>query len=76
MKLDAREDSICDYLKVNHSATNKLVDLYLGPLKDPGRALVELRRLADRYPGSTAAKHAKMAIANLKPDIVKRQSKS
>ena len=43
--------------------TNKLVDLYLGALKEPGRALVELRRLADRYPGSTAAKHAKMAIA-------------
>ena len=56
--------------------TNKLVDLYLGPLKEPGRALVELRRLADRYPGSTAAKHAKMAIANLKPDIVKRPSQS
>jgi len=56
--------------------TNKLVDLYLGPLKEPGRALVELRRLAHRYPGSTAAKHAVMAIANLKPDIVKRPSQS
>jgi hypothetical protein len=56
--------------------TNKLADLYLGPLKEPGRALVEFRRLADRYPGSTTAKHAKMAIANLKPDIVKRPSQS
>ena len=56
--------------------TNKLADLYLGPLKEPGRALVEFRRLAHRYPGSTTAKHAKMAIANLKPDIVKRPSQS
>ena len=32
-------------------ATNRLVDLYSGPLSDPGRALVELRRLIERYPG-------------------------
>jgi hypothetical protein len=51
--------------------TNKLADLYLGPLDQPGRALVEFRRLADRYAGSRAADHAKMAIANLKPDLVK-----
>jgi hypothetical protein len=51
--------------------TNKLADLYLGPLEQPGRALVEFRRLADRYAGTKAAKHAKMAIANLKPDLVK-----
>lgn len=56
--------------------TNKLADLYLGTLKQPGRALVEFRRLIDRYPGSTAAEHAKAAIANLKPDLVRRQSKS
>jgi hypothetical protein len=49
---------------------NKLADLYLGPLKEPGRALVEFRRLAHRYPGTTAATHALAAIANLKPDIV------
>jgi hypothetical protein len=51
--------------------TNKLADLYLGPLNLPGRALVEFRRLADRYAGTRAADHAKMAIANLKPDLVK-----
>jgi hypothetical protein len=56
--------------------TNKLADLYLGPLNEPGRALVEFRRLAYRYAGSTAAKHALSAIANLKPDIVKRPSQS
>jgi len=56
--------------------TNKLADLFLGPLKQPGRALVEFRRLVDRYPGSAAADHAKAAIANLKPDVLKGQSNS
>ena len=51
-------------------ATNKLADLYLGPLKEPGRALVEFRKLASRYPNSAAAKNAQLAIANLKPQIV------
>jgi hypothetical protein len=51
-------------------ATNKLADLYLGALKEPGRALVELRKLAARYPGSAAAKNAELAIRNLKPRIV------
>lgn len=51
-------------------ATNKLADLYLGPLKEPGRALVEFRKLAARYPNSAAAKNAELAIANLKPQIV------
>lgn len=50
--------------------TNKLADLYLGPLKEPGRALVEFRKLASRYPNSVAAKNAQLAIANLKPQIV------
>ena len=31
-------------------ATHRLIDLYLGPLKDPGRIMVELRRMADRFP--------------------------
>ena len=51
--------------------SNKLADLYLGPLKEPGRALVEFRRLISRYPGSVTEKHARMALANLKPDLVK-----
>ena len=54
----------------NIYATNKLADLYLGPLKEPGRALVEFRKLASRYPNSAAAKNAELAIANLKPQIV------
>lgn len=51
-------------------ASNKLADLYLGALKQPGRALVEFRRLIHRYPGSTAASHARSALDNLKPDII------
>jgi hypothetical protein len=50
-------------------ASNRLVDLYTGPLNEPGRALVELRRLAERYPGSPAARHARDALARLKPQI-------
>ncbi len=46
--------------------TNRLVDLYTGPLAEPGRALVELRRLIDRYPGSAAASQARDALAALK----------
>ncbi|BAH39479.1 MAG TPA: hypothetical protein DGD08_15000 [Gemmatimonas aurantiaca] len=39
-------------------ATHRLVDLYLGPLEDSGRAVVELRRLADRFPGTPDAEGA------------------
>jgi hypothetical protein len=46
--------------------SNRLVDLYLGPLRDEGRAMVELRRLADRYPGTDFAAGARSAIARLK----------
>ena len=46
--------------------TNRLVDLLLGPLADPARALVELRRLIDRYPTSGAAAHARTTLSELK----------
>jgi hypothetical protein len=51
-------------------ATNRLVDLLAGPLGEPGRALVELRRLIERYPTSTAAAHAREAIARIKRDLI------
>lgn len=51
--------------------SNKLADLYLGPLEEPGRALVEFRRLIHRYPGSPTEKYARIALGNLKPDILK-----
>ncbi len=44
----------------------KLVDLYLGPLADEGRALVELRRLIDGFPGTREAEGARAALAELK----------
>jgi hypothetical protein len=45
---------------------NRLVDLLTGPLEQPGRALVELRRLADRYPNSVIGDRAKDALRILK----------
>jgi len=45
---------------------NRLADLYLGALGTPSRALVELRRLVDRYPGSRVAPQLRQAIADLK----------
>lgn len=56
--------------------SNKLADLYLGPLREPRRALVEFRRLVERYPGSPAATHARAAIANLKGDLLQDQRSS
>ena len=47
-------------------ASSRLVDLYDGPLADPGRALVELRRIIDQYPGTALAEHARNALPALK----------
>ena len=47
-------------------ATNRLVDLYIGPLDNPSRALIELRRLIDRHSGTSAAARAKETLAILK----------
>ena len=44
----------------------KIVDLYLGPLADDGRAMVELRRLIDGFPGTREAEGARAALADLK----------
>jgi tetratricopeptide (TPR) repeat protein len=46
--------------------SNRLVDLLAGPLQQSGRALVELRRLIERHPGTAAADHARVALAALK----------
>jgi hypothetical protein len=47
-------------------ATQKIVDLYLGPINEPGRALVELRRLVETFPDRREAQFAREAIARLK----------
>ena len=47
-------------------ATNRLVDLLIGPLDNPSRALVELRRLIDRHPKTAAATRARETLAILK----------
>ena len=47
-------------------SSSRLVDLYDGPLADPGRALVELRRIIELYPGSAVATHARAALPALK----------
>ncbi len=53
-------------------ASQKLVDLYLGPLADEGRAMVELRRLVDRFPGTREANDAREALARLKAERAQR----
>lgn len=51
------------------AATNRLIELLAGPLGEPGRAMVELRRLIDRHPGTDAATRAKLLLAELKETI-------
>lgn len=47
-------------------ATHRLIDLYRGTLDDEGRALVELRRLVERFPGTDVAAGARTAILRIK----------
>ena len=47
-------------------ASNRLVDLYVGPLADPGRAQVELRRIIERFPGTPTSERAREALAAIK----------
>lgn len=47
-------------------ATQRLIDLYLGPLRDPDRAMSELRRIIQQFPGSRDAEGAQTALATLR----------
>ncbi len=50
-------------------ATQRLIDLYLGPLGDDVRALVELRRLVERFPGMPEAAAARNVLARMKATV-------
>ena len=50
-------------------ATNRLIDLYMGPLSNPDAAVSELRRLIATHPSSDAAKHARSALVSLKRQL-------
>ena len=51
-------------------ASQKIIDLLLGPLGERGRAMVELRMLVDKHPGSREAEGARDALRNLKAEDV------
>lgn len=48
--------------------SQKIIDLYLGPLNDHGRALVELSRFVHVHAGTREAAHARVAIARIKAE--------
>jgi hypothetical protein len=43
-------------------ATHRLIDLYLGPIGDEARAVSELRRLVERFPGTRDAEGAQSEL--------------
>lgn len=49
-------------------ASQKIIDIYLAPGGDEGRALVELRRFIHRFPEGREAEGARAAIARLKAE--------
>jgi len=49
-------------------ASQKIIDIHLAPGGDVGRALVELRRFIERFPGGREAEGARAAIARLKAE--------
>ncbi len=55
--------------ELNRYVSQKIVNLLLGPLDDRGRAMVELRKLADKYPDSREGAGAREALRNLKAQI-------
>ena len=48
--------------------TQRLIDLYLGPLHNDIRVLVELRRLTERFPGTREAEAAHRLLTSLKQE--------
>ena len=54
--------------ELHRYASQKIIDLLLGPLADRGRAMAELRMLIDRYPTSREAEGAREALRKLKAE--------
>jgi hypothetical protein len=52
----------------DYAATNRLIDLYMGPLDDPTRAAAELERMKTRHPNTTAAAHADKTLRQLRAE--------
>lgn len=57
-------------------ATSRLADLYDGALNDPGRALVELRRLIEKHPNTPLAEHAREALPRLKARVMAERAET
>ena len=49
--------------------TQRVIDLRLGALRTPARALPELRRLIERFPDTREASGAQVALARLKQEL-------
>jgi hypothetical protein len=61
---------------VERYATHRLLDLYLGVLADPGRALVELRRMADRFPETPDGQGALAELRRRREHLAQDQSQT
>ena len=55
-------------------STQRLIDLYLDHLGDRTRAMVELRRLAERFPGSREGEAARTILSRLKQEQAESQT--
>jgi hypothetical protein len=65
----APDASVADELYASH----RLIDLYLGPLADSGRAMVELRRMAERFPNTVDGQGALAALKQRREEAQREQ---
>lgn len=61
---------------VERYATHRLLDLYLGVLADPGRAMVELRRMADRFPDTPDGQGALAELRRRRDHLAQDQTQT
>jgi hypothetical protein len=54
-------------------ASHRLIDLYMGSLADPGRVMVELRRMADRFPDTVDGQGALAALKQRRDEAQREQ---